>query len=105
ALAVVLASEGYPGSSPRGRPIEGLEEAARIEGVQVFHAGTSERDGRIVTAGGRVLAVTATGSDLDQAAARAYAAVERIRFEGAQHRSDIGWQARARSQAFSGSAR
>jgi phosphoribosylamine--glycine ligase len=95
ALCVVMASEGYPGSGPKGRVIDGLDEAGALEGVTVLEAGTAlDEAGRTVTAGGRVLAVTAVGADLDEAAARAYAAVDRIRFDGAQHRRDIGWQAR-----------
>jgi phosphoribosylamine--glycine ligase len=96
ALCVVLAAAGYPRAPRKGDAIEGLDEAAAIEGVQVFHAGTARAGDGVVTAGGRVLAVTAIGDDVDAAAARAYAAVDRIRFEGAQHRRDIGWQARAR---------
>jgi len=96
ALSVVMASEGYPGALAKGRVIEGLEEANALEGVLVHEAGTVGEGGRTLTSGGRVLAVTATGADVDEAAARAYAAVARVRFEGAQHRRDIGWQARTR---------
>lgn len=97
ALCVVMASEGYPGSGPKGRVIEGIDEASALEGVTVLEAGTTHDEaGRTVTSGGRVLAVTAVGADLDEAAARAYAGVDRIRFEGAQLRRDIGWQARKR---------
>ena len=96
ALSVVMASEGYPGVVANGRVIEGLEEANALEGVLVHEAGTVGEGGRTLTSGGRVLAVTATGADVDEAAARAYAAVARVRFEGAQHRRDIGWQARTR---------
>lgn len=96
ALSVVIASGGYPGAVAKGRVIEGLEEASALEGVFVHEAGTATEGGRTVTSGGRVLAVTATGADVDEAAARAYEAVSRIRFEGAQHRRDIGWQARTR---------
>ena len=96
ALSVVIASGGYPGAIAKGRVIEGLDEASALEGVFVHEAGTASEGGRTVTSGGRVLAVTATGADVDEAAARAYAAVSRIRFEGAQHRRDIGWQARTR---------
>jgi phosphoribosylamine--glycine ligase len=95
ALSVVMASEGYPASSPKGRPIEGLDAAGAVEGVTVFHAGTTLEGARVVTSGGRVLCVTAVGRDLDEAATRAYAAVDAIRFEGAQQRRDIGWQARS----------
>jgi len=87
AVCVVLASGGYPGSYATGKPITGLEEAA--EGVTVFHAGTRQENGRIVTSGGRVLGVTALGGDLAGARQRAYAAVERIDFEGRQYRRDI----------------
>ncbi|MCZ7680418.1 MAG: phosphoribosylamine--glycine ligase [Sandaracinaceae bacterium] len=96
ALCVVMASAGYPASSEKGRPIEGIEAASALEGVAVYEAGTAIDGGRTVTSGGRVLAVTATGADVDEAARRAYAGVARVRFEGAQHRSDIGWQARSR---------
>ncbi|MGF1466264.1 MAG: phosphoribosylamine--glycine ligase [Sandaracinaceae bacterium] len=96
-LSVVLASEGYPGPSPKGRPIEGIDDALSIDGVTVDHAGTArDGEGRLVTAGGRVLAVTGVGADLDQAAERAYRGVRALRFAGAQHRPDIGWQARTR---------
>jgi phosphoribosylamine---glycine ligase len=87
---VVLASEGYPGAYPKGRPISGPDEAAGREAVAVFHAGTARRDGRVVTAGGRVLAVSATGDDLPSALTRAYAGVECIHFEGMHYRKDIG---------------
>ena len=87
---VVLASGGYPGKVETGRPIEGLKDAGALEGVTVFHAGTASRDGRVVTAGGRVLGVTALADDLEGARARAYEAVERIRFQDAYYRTDIG---------------
>jgi phosphoribosylamine---glycine ligase len=90
AVAVVLAAEGYPGEPRKGDPISGLAGPFE-EGVQVFQAGTARAaDGRVVTAGGRVLAACALGDGLPQAAARAYAAVERISFRGMQHRKDIG---------------
>ena len=90
-LTDVMAPAGYPESSSRGDLIEGVDGADALEGVQVLHAGTAhDRDGRLVTAGGRVLAVTARGSDVDDARERAYGAVARIRFDGAQHRTDIG---------------
>ncbi|MEC7521580.1 MAG: phosphoribosylamine--glycine ligase [Myxococcota bacterium] len=94
ALSVVMASEGYPGRYPKGRVIEGLDAANGLEGVVVFEAGTTRDGDATVTSGGRVLCVTATGADVREAAARAYAGVDAIRFEGAQHRRDIGWQAR-----------
>jgi phosphoribosylamine--glycine ligase len=89
ALTVVLASGGYPGTYGTGVPIEGLAEAAAVEGVTVFHAGTAEPDDRVVTAGGRVLTVTALGDRLTQARERAYRAVSLITFDGMQYRHDI----------------
>jgi phosphoribosylamine--glycine ligase len=89
-VCVVLASEGYPGTGVKGRVIEGLDAAASLPSVKVFHAGTSQVDGKIVASGGRVLGVTAWGDDLRTARERAYAACERIRFQGMQMRSDIG---------------
>ncbi len=89
ALVTVMASEGYPGPSQLGRPID-IPEFDPDE-VRVFHAGTRKREGRLVTAGGRVLGVTGFGRTLAEAAARSRAAVERIRFEGARWRGDIGW--------------
>jgi phosphoribosylamine--glycine ligase len=89
AVTVVLASGGYPGPYETGFEIRGLEAAAEVEGVTVFHAGTEERDGRVVTAGGRVLAVTALGPTLRDARARAYQACGRITFEGMRYRHDI----------------
>lgn len=94
AIAVVLAAAGYPGTPRTGDPIEGLDEAAAVPGVVILHAGTKFDQGRFVTAGGRVLTVTALGDDIDDAANRAYAAVSAIRFEGMQFRRDIGWRAR-----------
>lgn len=89
AVSVVMASAGYPESSRSGDVITGLEGAGALEGVSVIHAGTAERDGDIVTAGGRVLSVVGRGSDVADARARAYAGVERISFAGAQYRTDI----------------
>jgi phosphoribosylamine--glycine ligase len=89
-VCVVMAAPGYPGAYPTGLPIDGLERAGAVEGTVVFHAGTREDQGRIVTAGGRVLGVTAVGSDAEAARRRAYEAVGHIRFEGAHYRSDIG---------------
>ena len=93
AACVTLASPGYPGPCPTGLPISGLDKAESRPGVRVFHAGTAERDGRLVTAGGRVLNVTAVAPRLDEAISRAYAAVGDIRFEGMQYRRDIGRRA------------
>jgi phosphoribosylamine--glycine ligase len=89
AVCVVTASAGYPGSYAKGKPISGLEEAAALPHTKVFHAGTATANGRIVTSGGRVLGVTAWGADLATACARAYEAVEKIQFDGAQFRRDI----------------
>jgi phosphoribosylamine--glycine ligase len=86
---VVLAAEGYPTSPRAGDPIVGLD-AARAEGALVFHAGTALRDGALVTKGGRVLAVAATGTSPEEARAKAYRAADRIEFRGKQLRRDIG---------------
>ena len=91
AACVVMASEGYPGAFPKGRPISGLDGS--VEDAYVFHAGTTEREGQVVTAGGRVLAVSGWGSDIAAALARAYAAVSGVSFDGAHFRRDIGWRA------------
>jgi phosphoribosylamine--glycine ligase len=90
AVVVVLAAAGYPAEPRAGDPIRGLEAAEEVEGVVVHHAGTRLVPGGIETAGGRVLAVTATGGSLAQARARAYEAARRISFEGAHFRTDIG---------------
>jgi phosphoribosylamine--glycine ligase len=90
---VVLASEGYPGAYPKGRAITGIADAEAAEGVTVFHAGTREDGGRLETSGGRVLAVTALGGDLQEALHRAYAGVARIHFDGMHYRKDIGRKA------------
>lgn len=90
AACVVLASSGYPGSYPTGFAISGLAEANAVEGVTVYHAGTRMDAGRFVTAGGRVLGVTAVAGDLDTAVGRAYEAARLIRFQGAFMRMDIG---------------
>jgi len=92
-VTVVLASGGYPGSYETGLPIAGLDDAARVEGASVFHAGTARRDGRVVTAGGRVLDVSALGKGLAEARDRAYRAASLISFEGMHHRSDIAEEA------------
>lgn len=89
AITVVLASGGYPDNYETGKPISGLEDAARLEDIHIFHGGTKRVDGEIVTAGGRVLAVTALGSTIESARARAYEAVSRIHFEGCHYRRDI----------------
>jgi phosphoribosylamine---glycine ligase len=93
AVCVVMASAGYPGSYAKGKAIEGLAEANGLPNTKVFHAGTKLADGRVVTSGGRVLGVTALAEDLPRAQAAAYRAVEKIRFDGAQYRRDIGAKA------------
>lgn len=91
ATCVVLASSGYPGSYEVGKVIDGLADAEQVAGVRVFHAGTKlDAAGQVVTAGGRVLGVTARGADLADATARAYQAVGCIKFDGAFYRRDIG---------------
>ena len=92
-VCVVLASKGYPGAYETGHTISGLDEAARLPGVTLFHAGTARSGGVSVTAGGRVMGVQALGSDIREAIARAYAAVERVSFEGVHFRRDIGRKA------------
>jgi len=93
AVCVVLASGGYPREFERGKPIRGLDAAERVPGVVVFHAGTKRVGGELVTNGGRVLGVTAHGASFAEARERAYAAVDRIAFDGAQFRRDIGARA------------
>jgi len=92
-ICVVMSSGGYPGSYEKGKPISGLDEANALEDVVVFHAGTKNVGNNIVTAGGRVLGVTALGDTLQAAADRCYQAVEKIQFEGAYYRRDIGAKA------------
>ena len=87
---VVMASGGYPGPYAKGVEISGLNEDGQLSGVTVYHAGTSLRDGKYVTAGGRVLGVTALGASLPEALEKAYAGVDKIHFDGAQYRRDIG---------------
>ncbi|MBK7396008.1 MAG: phosphoribosylamine--glycine ligase [Myxococcales bacterium] len=94
ALAVVMAAAGYPESPRVGDAIEGLDAAAAVPAVSVLHAGTRREDGKFLTAGGRVLCITAHAADLDAAAEAAYTAVDRVRFAGSQHRRDIGARAR-----------
>lgn len=90
AVCVVMASGGYPGQFQRGKPIEGIEAAHSIEGVVIFHAGTArDRRGNLITAGGRVLGVTARAPSLEAARARAYEAASKISFDGMHYRRDI----------------
>jgi len=95
-VCVVMASGGYPGPYEKAFPISGLREAATSPGVIVFHAGTSRRNDQVVTAGGRVLGITALGRDVREAIDRAYVAVKKIHWEGAHYRTDIGRRAIAR---------
>ena len=98
-VCVVMAAGGYPGAYEKGRVITGLDEAGALPDTAVFHAGTRAKDGAVVSAGGRVLGVTALGRDIRAAAARAYEAVGKIRFEGAQFRRDIAARALQRPGA------
>src|SRR5882724_2450732 len=93
AVTVVLASAGYPGKYETGKPISGLDDAAKLEDIQIFHAGTKRAKGEIRTAGGRVLAVTALRSTIKEARERAYEAVSRIQFENRHYRGDIALSA------------
>jgi len=92
-VCVVMASGGYPGTIEVGKRISGIEEAEKTEGVKVFHAGTTRRDGEFYTSGGRVLGVTARGASLQTAVERAYEAVGKIHFDGAHYRKDIAARA------------
>jgi phosphoribosylamine---glycine ligase len=98
ALTVVMAAKGYPGPYGRGSVIEGLDEAAAIEDVEIFHAGTKAEDGKILAIGGRVLNVCALGDSVRQAQGRAYEAVARIRWPEGFCRHDIGWRAAGRKK-------
>ena len=93
AVTVVLASAGYPGQYETGKVITGLAAAAKLDAVEVFHAGTRQTNGAIATSGGRVLAVTALGATLAEARARAYEAVKLIHFEQCYYRRDIALNA------------
>lgn len=96
ALTVVMCARGYPDDALKGTEIRGLEGASAMEGVEIFHAGTAQRHGKIVASGGRVLNVTALGKTVKEAQARAYAAVDRIDWPEGFCRRDIGWRAIAR---------
>jgi phosphoribosylamine--glycine ligase len=98
ALTVVMAANGYPGDYAKGTRIEGLDDAAKIEGVEIFHAGTVSKDGHILANGGRVLNVCASGNTIAEAQRRAYEAVDRIQWPEAFCRRDIGWQAVGREK-------
>jgi phosphoribosylamine--glycine ligase len=99
ALTVVMATRGYPGSYEKGSEIRGLKEAGQISGVEIFHAGTEERDGKIVAVGGRVLNVCALGRDVREAQSRAYEALSHIDWPNGFCRHDIGWRAIAREHS------
>lgn len=92
-VAIVAASGGYPGDHRTGLPIDGLDDVASMTGVEVFHAGTAVADGRVVTGGGRVLAISARGDSFASARERAYDAMNKISFEGMHVRSDIAQRA------------
>jgi phosphoribosylamine--glycine ligase len=102
ALTVVMAAKGYPGNYAKGSVIAGLDAAAQVDGVEIFHAGTKAEGGRIVANGGRVLNVSALGKTVGEAQARAYAAVDRIRWPDGFCRRDIGFRAVARERAGQG---
>jgi phosphoribosylamine---glycine ligase len=99
ALTVVMAANGYPGSYGKGSEIKNLADAGRVEGVEIFHAGTEGRDGRIFASGGRVLNVCAVGKTVSQAQSRAYEAISRIHWPEGFCRRDIGWRATLREGA------
>ncbi len=96
ALTVVMASKGYPGEYPKGTEIRNLDEAAKVEGVTIFHAGTRSEGGKVLAVGGRVLNVTAHGATVAEAKARAYEAIDLIDWPEGFCRRDIGWRAVAR---------
>jgi phosphoribosylamine--glycine ligase len=93
AITVIMATKGYPGDYGKGSVIEGLEDAATIDGVQIFHAGTKASDGKVTANGGRVLNVCALGKTVSEARERAYQAVSKIKWPEGFYRSDIGWRA------------
>lgn len=104
AATVVCAAKGYPGSYPKGLPISGLEDAAKVDGVKIYHAGTKKSDSGVFSTGGRVLAVTGLGSNLKEALKRSYEAVSKVSFDAPDakrmsmhHRTDIGYRALADS--------
>jgi phosphoribosylamine---glycine ligase len=93
-VCVVMAAKGYPNSYDKGKPISGFKEVNELPGVMVFHAGTTQHDGEVLTSGGRVLGVTATGENIATAISRAYEAVEKIQWDGIHYRKDIGHRVR-----------
>jgi phosphoribosylamine--glycine ligase len=94
AVCVILASAGYPGKYKKGKQLLGLDKVKHAEDVLIFHAGTKQEGGRLVTNGGRVLGVTAVDKNVEKAIRKAYAAVEKISFDGVQFRRDIGYRLR-----------
>ncbi len=101
AVCVVAAAKGYPGSYSKGQEISGLAQADRMENLVVFHAGTSQTDGRFVTSGGRVLGVTALAPSLDEAVRRAYSGLQEIQFDGIYYRRDIAYRRLAQAERYS----
>lgn len=97
ALTVVLATKGYPGDYKKGSVIGNLDAAGKLPGVKIYHAGTAEKDGKIIASGGRVLNVTAVGKTVKEARDRAYAAVDAIDWPEGFHRTDIAWRALSRA--------
>lgn len=97
AVCIVVSSGGYPGKYRKGDIITGIDEANKMDGTYVFHAGTAFRNGNLITSGGRVLGVTSTGSSIEQAQKRAYAAAEKIHFDGMHYRKDIADRALQRN--------
>jgi phosphoribosylamine---glycine ligase len=99
AITVIMATKGYPGDYAKGSRIEGLDEAAKVEGVEIFHAGTKLVDGHIAAYGGRVLNVCALAKNVGDARERAYAAIGKIKWPEGFCRSDIGWREVERERA------
>jgi phosphoribosylamine--glycine ligase len=97
-LTVVMAAKGYPGDYTRGTEIKGLESAATIPDVKIFHAGTTREGNRLLASGGRVLNVSARGKTVREARERAYLAISKIDWPGGFYRSDIGWRALQREE-------
>jgi phosphoribosylamine---glycine ligase len=89
-----MAAKGYPNSYDKGKPISGFKDVNELPGVIVFHGGTKQHDGEVLTSGGRVLGVTAIGENITTAICRAYEAVEKIQWDGIHYRKDIGHRVR-----------
>jgi phosphoribosylamine--glycine ligase len=99
ALTVIMATKGYPGDYGKGSVIEGLDDAAKVEGVEIFHAGTRAEGEKILANGGRVLNICALGKTVTEAQQRAYQAVDRIQWPDGFCRRDIGWRAVEREKS------